>query len=137
MLDLCKCSNDKFIFDQTSDANQVIFKVSDFGTEENPIYATVNLDPVLGGMMRLEVCVNDNNGRPYVEWESEVCEKEDFLCLEHSVKDEYLTVYFTTNKNILWAKMVGFDSCDSGVAMIHSRHLNDVLNMGSELLWSA
>lgn len=42
-----------------------------------------------------------------------------------------------TRKNILWAKMAGFDSCDSGVAMIHPRHLNDVLNMESELLWSA
>jgi len=40
-------------------------------------------------------------------------------------------------KNILWAKMAGFDSCDSGIAMIHPRHLNDVLNMESELLWSA
>ncbi|WP_152184408.1 hypothetical protein [Sulfurimonas indica] len=42
-----------------------------------------------------------------------------------------------TRKNILWAKMAGFDSCDSGVAMIHPMHLNDVLNMDRELLWSA
>jgi hypothetical protein len=41
-----------------------------------------------------------------------------------------------TRKNILWAKMVGFDSVDSGVAMIHPRHLKDVLNMESELLWN-
>lgn len=42
-----------------------------------------------------------------------------------------------TRKNILWAKMAGFDSVDSGVAMIHPRHLKDVLNMDRELLWSA
>ena len=42
-----------------------------------------------------------------------------------------------TRKNILWAKMAGFDSVDSGVAMIHPRHLQDVLNIESELLWSA
>jgi len=42
-----------------------------------------------------------------------------------------------TRKNILWAKHTGFDSIDSGVAMIHSGHLKDVLNIESELLWSA
>lgn len=42
-----------------------------------------------------------------------------------------------TRKNILWAKMAGFDSVDSGVAMIHPGHLKDVLNMEQELLWSA
>jgi len=42
-----------------------------------------------------------------------------------------------TRKNILWAKSRGFDSIDSGIAMIHSGHLQDVLNIESELLWSA
>lgn len=42
-----------------------------------------------------------------------------------------------TRKNILWAKMAGFNSVDSGVAMIHPGHLKDVLNMEQELLWSA
>lgn len=42
-----------------------------------------------------------------------------------------------TRKNIMWAKSIGIDSVDSGVAMIHPRHLNDVLNIESELLWSA
>ena len=42
-----------------------------------------------------------------------------------------------TRKNILWAKSIGIDSVDSGVAMIHPRHLKDVLNIESELLWSA
>jgi hypothetical protein len=42
-----------------------------------------------------------------------------------------------TRKNILWAKSIGIDSVDSGVAMIHPRHLKDVLNIESELLWAA
>jgi hypothetical protein len=42
-----------------------------------------------------------------------------------------------TRKNTLWAKMTGFDSVDSGVAMIHPRHLQDILNLESELLWFA
>ena len=42
-----------------------------------------------------------------------------------------------TRKNLLWAKSIGIDSVDSGVAMIHPIHLKDVLNIESELLWSA
>ncbi len=42
-----------------------------------------------------------------------------------------------TRKNLLWAKSIGMDSVDSGVAMIHPVHLKDVLNIESELLWSA
>jgi len=42
-----------------------------------------------------------------------------------------------TRKNLLWAKDAGFDSSDSGLAMIHPRHLKDVLNIDKEMLWSA
>jgi len=42
-----------------------------------------------------------------------------------------------SRKTILWAKMTGFDSCDSALCMIHTSHLNDVLNIQQELLWSA
>lgn len=42
-----------------------------------------------------------------------------------------------TRKNILWAKSIGIDSVDSGVAMIHPHHLKDILNIENELLWSA
>lgn len=42
-----------------------------------------------------------------------------------------------TRKNILWAKMEGFTSVDSGVAMIHPRHLKDIFNIENELLWFA
>ncbi len=42
-----------------------------------------------------------------------------------------------TRKNTLWAKMEGFDSVDSGVAMIHPKHLSEILNLEMELLWSA
>lgn len=41
-----------------------------------------------------------------------------------------------TRKNILWAKMTGFDSVDSGVAMIHPGHLKDIYNLENELLWN-
>lgn len=40
-----------------------------------------------------------------------------------------------SRKPLLWAKMCGFDSVDSGLAMIHPRHLKEVLNMDkNELL---
>lgn len=39
-------------------------------------------------------------------------------------------------KSILWAKMVGADSCDSGVAMIHPKHLKEIFALDSELLWN-
>lgn len=40
-------------------------------------------------------------------------------------------------RSILWGKMISADSCDSGVAMIHPKHLKEVLKMDSELLWVA
>lgn len=122
-IDLCRCSSDKFVFDQTSDANQAIFKVSDFGTKENPIYATVNLDSVRGEMMRLEVCVLDDESKTYIEWESEVCEHEDFLSLNHVAEGEYLHISFTTRKGDVF--LIQFKSQDSDKGLIVDIFKND------------
>jgi hypothetical protein len=40
-----------------------------------------------------------------------------------------------TRKSILWAKSIGADSVDSGIAMIHPVHLNEVLNIQNDLFW--
>lgn len=42
-----------------------------------------------------------------------------------------------SRKAILWAKLTGFTSIDSSLAMIHTTHLNSVLNIEKELLWTA
>lgn len=42
-----------------------------------------------------------------------------------------------TAKRILWAKSIGADSVDSGLAMIHSHHLDSILNIEKSLLWGA
>jgi hypothetical protein len=39
-------------------------------------------------------------------------------------------------KSILWAKSIGADSVDSGVAMIHSKHLKEVLEIQNEMFWN-
>jgi len=41
-----------------------------------------------------------------------------------------------SRKAILWAKLTGFTSVDSALAMIHVVHLNSVLNIEKELLWA-
>ena len=41
-----------------------------------------------------------------------------------------------TRKSILWAKSIGADSVDSGVAMIHPVHLKEVLNIQNDLFWN-
>jgi hypothetical protein len=41
-----------------------------------------------------------------------------------------------TRKSILWAKSIGADSVDSGIAMIHPIHLKEVLNIQNELFWN-
>ncbi len=41
-----------------------------------------------------------------------------------------------TRKSILWAKSIGADSVDSGVAMIHPVHLKEVLNIHNDLFWN-
>lgn len=42
-----------------------------------------------------------------------------------------------TRKAILWAKAIGANSVDSGISMIHPKHLFDVLNIKNDLLWNA
>ncbi len=41
-----------------------------------------------------------------------------------------------TRKSILWAKSIGADSVDSGIAMIHPVHLREVLNIHNDLFWN-
>lgn len=41
-----------------------------------------------------------------------------------------------TRKSILWAKSIGADSVDSGIAMLHTTHLKDVLNIQNDLFWN-
>lgn len=38
-------------------------------------------------------------------------------------------------KSILWAKSIGADSVDSGIAMIHPVHLKEVLNIHQDIFW--
>ncbi|AXH16350.1 hypothetical protein CP985_11815 [Malaciobacter mytili LMG 24559] len=39
-------------------------------------------------------------------------------------------------KSILWAKSIGADSVDSGVAMIHPKHLAEILNIKDDMFWN-
>lgn len=40
-----------------------------------------------------------------------------------------------TRKSILWAKSINADSVDSGISMIHTRHLREVLTIQDDLFW--
>lgn len=41
-----------------------------------------------------------------------------------------------TRKSILWAKSIGADSVDSGIAMIHPVHLKEVLSIKNDFFWN-
>ena len=40
-----------------------------------------------------------------------------------------------SRKLTIWAKSIGANSVDSGLAMIHSAHLNDILNIKDDIFW--
>ena len=68
-------------------------------------------------------------------WKRETSER--WVKLAHKFKKPCHLGRVGTVKRILWAKSIGADSVDSGLAMIHPHHLAGILNIKNSLLWEA
>lgn len=68
------------------------------------------------------------------EWKYKT--SEQWVKLAHKYKIKCHIGGVGTRKAILWAKSINADSVDSGIAMIHPRHLNEVLNIHQDIFWN-